>query len=900
MIVEFRVLGPLEVLLDGVPVAVPAGRGQVLLAALLLRPNEFVSVDELVERVWDGDPPDPERAHKTLQTVVLRLRRSLGAANCVRTSAQGYRAEVGPDQLDLTRFRELVAQGEHGAALKLWRGPVLANVRSDSLHGEEVQRLVEEQVVALERRIDADLARAADVLVPELRSLVREHPLRETFWAQLVLALHGAGRQAEALAAYQEIRTLLANELGVDPGPRLRQAHAQVLAGDVSVKVPRQLPPVHPHFVGRQDELARLTETLRARPGEPVLISAINGIGGVGKTVLAVRWAHQLADRFPDGQLYVNLRGFDLRAEPLDPVAAARNFLVALGVQDLPRSDDAVLDACRSTLADRRVLVLLDNARNVEQVRPLLPGGGGSLVVITSRSRLSGLVVREGAHPVALDVMDEQAATDLLTERIGAARVAAEPAAVARLVQRCAGLPLALGIVAARASYGDSLTTLADELEGERLRALDIDDPETGVGAVFSWSLRCVSDGAARTFVALGAHPGPEFTVEAAASLTAVPPARARRVLDELVAGSLVTRTATGRFTLHDLLRDYASARFGELAREERAEAQNRMFDHYAHSALAANLCAEPHAKWTPLAPPSPDAVVLEPADVPSARLWILSEHRVLLGVLRDMVTAGADDLVWRLAYTLHLLLLREGQLADLEAAELLGLEAARRRDDVFGRQRMHRALGAINISKENYPEAEDHLLAALRCEQEMGNANGQADVSRGLAHIYEVTGQHERMLRVLGPIYPRIAELTEYQQACFVGAYGRAHHRVGRLNRALELCLEAQARFAAISDADTANPMPNNLETLADVYADLGRYAEATAHYRAGLDVLRRMNAHLDAAHALVHLAKFGIRAGDPATARESLVEALALYERLERSDVAEVRDLLATLPEA
>ncbi|GLY52536.1 SARP family transcriptional regulator [Lentzea sp. NBRC 102530] len=895
----------MEVLRNGAPVAVPAGRGRVLLATLLLRPNEFVPVDELVERVWDGAPPDPDRAHKTLQTVVLRLRQSLGEANCVRTSTRGYQAEVAPEQLDLLRFRLLAAQGAHGAALELWRGPVLANVRSDSLHAEDVPRLVEEHVLALERRIDADLARSTDVLVPELRSLVREHPLRETFWAQLMLALHRTGRQAEALAAYQEIRTLLADELGADPGPRLRQAQEQVLAGDVSatVLVPRQLPPVHPHFVGREAELGQLTEMLRARPGEPVLISAINGIGGVGKTVLAVRWAHQLADRFPDGQLYVNLRGFDLRAEPLDPVAAARDFLVALGVpaQGLPRSDDAVIAAYRSLLAQRRVLVLLDNARNVEQVRPLLPGGGGSLVLVTSRNRLSGLVVREGAQAVALDVMDEQVATDLLTGRIGAARVAAERDAVSRLVRRCAGLPLALGIVAARATYGDSLTALADELERERLGALDIDDPATGVGAVFSWSLRCVSESAARLFVTLGAHPGPDFTADAAASLAAVPPTTARRALDELVAGSLVARTGTGRFALHDLLRDYAAARFAELPGEQQTAAQRRMFDHYLHTALAANRCAEPRVVWTPLAPPSPEAVVLPVPDVPSARQWILREHRVLLGVLRDMAAAGADDLVWRLAYTMHLTMLREVLLTEIEAAELLGLEAARRRDDVFGVKRMHRALAGVNISKQDYPEAEVHLRAALRCEQEMGNVNGQADVSRGLAHVYEETGQPDRALRLLDSLYPRIAELDAYQRACFVGAYGRAHHQVGRLDRALELCLQAQALFAEISQGgEPAMPESNNIESIADIYADLGRYREAAEHYRAGIAVLRRMNHHLHIASGLVRLAKLSTTAGEPATAAELLTEALAVYERLDRPEAAEVRELLAALPEA
>ncbi|MDT7788887.1 MAG: hypothetical protein QOF58_7306, partial [Pseudonocardiales bacterium] len=321
MTVEYRVLGPLEVLIDGRPIALPAGRGRVLLATLLLRANEFVTVDELVDRVWDGDPPAGDRAHKTLQMTVSRLRNALGAASCVVTSSRGYSATIAPDQLDLAQFRTLTARGEHRAALELWRGPVLANVPSETLHRDEVPRLVEERVVALERRIDQDLARDTDILVPELRSLVKRYPLRETFWAQLMLALHRSNQQADALLVYQEVRDHLADELGVDPGPRLREAHQQVLSGEIpTTAVPRQLAAGIPHFVGREHELARLSEMLVNRPGEPILISAINGIGGVGKSALALQWAHGVADRFPDGQLYVNLRGFDTRAEQLDPL----------------------------------------------------------------------------------------------------------------------------------------------------------------------------------------------------------------------------------------------------------------------------------------------------------------------------------------------------------------------------------------------------------------------------------------------------------------------------------------------------------------------------------------------------------------------------------------------------
>lgn len=879
MTVEYRVLGPLEVLLDGAPVPVPAGRGRVLLATLLLRANEFVPVDELVDRVWDGEPPAQDRAWKTLQMTVSRLRQALGEANCVQTSSRGYSAAVAPDQLDLARFRTLTGRGDHRAALELWRGPVLANVVSESLHRDDVPRLMEEQLVALERRIDQDLARDTDVLVPELRTLVRRHPLRETFWAQLMLALHRSNQQAEALTVYQEIRAQLADELGVDPGPRLREAHEQVLSGDVpAVSVPRQLPAGVPHFVGREPELARLTDMLATRPGEPVLISAINGIGGVGKTALALRWAHQVADRFPDGQLHVNLRGFDTRAEPLDPLTVIRDFLLALGItaKDIPSSEDALIAAYRSALAQRRVLLVLDNARDVEQVRPLLPGGSANLVLITSRNRLRGLTAREGAQPVALDVLDERGAVDLLTERIGETRVQAEPGAVSRLVERCAGLPLALGIVAARATYGDSLTALADELEQERLDALDIDDPQTGVRAVFSWSLNSVSEVAARVFVLLGLHPGPDFTIAAAASLAALPVARTRQALNELVAGSLAGTGDSGRYWLHDLLRDYATERAAQLPEREQAEARTRMFDHYLHTSVHAWHKVATAPPWPSVRPQAECSVVVPPADLDAANDWFAAERAVLLQIATHAVAVGEDEVAWQVVYAMHLPLVRLRHLAEAEAAERLALGAAERLGDVWGQARMHRSLAAIHIAAGSLADAEFHLRAALRLEIELRDASGESNLTRGLAWVYEIQGRHAEALALLQRFQPRVADVPrKYEQASFLSALGRAHHRVGEAERGLELCLQAEALYRSIPDLAPDASISSTFETIGDIHAERGRYAEAVASYEEALRVLRSMRATHDLANALVMLAKILLTAGDRGRAREHLVEA-------------------------
>ncbi|MEU0885931.1 BTAD domain-containing putative transcriptional regulator [Lentzea sp. NPDC005914] len=898
MTVEYRVLGPLEVLHHGEPVAVAAGRGRVLLATLLLRANEFVSVDELVDRVWEGTPPAGERVHKTLQMTVSRLRQAMGEANCIVTSSRGYSASVALDRLDLARFRSLTAQGEHRAALELWRGPVLANVASESLHRDDVPRLNEELVVALESRIDQDLRRDTDALVPELRSLVKRYPLRETFWAQLMLALHRSNRQAEALAVYQEIRDHLADELGVDPGPRLREAHQQVLSGEVpTVAVPRQLLAGVPHFVGREHELARLSDMLVTRPGEPIVISAINGIGGVGKTALALQWAHEVADRFPDGQLYVNLRGFDTRAEPLDPLTVIRDFLRAFGMQEVPSSDDALVAAYRSALAERRTLLVLDNARDAEQVRPLLPGGPGNLVLITSRNRLGGLVAREGAQPVALDVLDDQGAADLLTERIGAARIAAEPEAVSRLVERCAGLPLALGIVAARATFGNSLTALADELEQERLDALDLDDSATGVRAVFSWSLRSVSEAAARVFVLLGLHPGPDFAISAAASLAAMSLAETRKALNELVANSLVHTSANGRFGQHDLLRDYAAECAAELPEDQRDEASRRMYDHYVHSSVHSWHAMQTGARWQSIRPQADGAVVDIPAHLDAANDWFLVEQEVLLRATRQAVATGEDEVAWQLAFSLHLTLLRGGHLTEAEAVETLGLAAAERVGDVWGQARLHRGLAAVHIATRSLADAEFHLREALRREISLGDLSAEMYLSTGLAWVFEVQGRHADTLEVLRQLEPRVADLTPFSRASLWAALGRAHHRTGEIESALELCLRARAEYESIPGINPEVAICTNHETLGDIYLDLGRIEEAVACFEESVRLLRVMRSTHELCGALVMLAKALVAGAERDRAEECLQEAEYILGQREDATAEELRAQLEAM---
>ncbi|USX50722.1 BTAD domain-containing putative transcriptional regulator [Lentzea sp. HUAS12] len=568
MNVEFRVLGPLEVLADGEPVAVPAGRGRLLLATLLLRPNRFVSVDELVERLWEGEPPTADRAHRTLQTVVLRLRQALGAASRVRTAAGGYLAEVTPEELDLLRFREFVRTGDFASATELWRGPALANVASDALHRDEVPRLEEERLAALENRIDADLDRGrAGPLVAELGELVQQHPLRERFWAQRMTALARTGRQAEALESYRRLTALLAEELGVDPSPDLRRLHLALLKGEVDTpprqEVICQLPPDTAGFVGRTELFRQVEEKLTA-PGVAVVV--LTGAPGVGKSAFTITAAHRLRQRFPDGQLFVRLNGAG--NAPREPSEVLAELLVALGmpVMGLPDGLEARSAAFRSRLADRSMLVVLDDAGGPDQVRPLLPGTSGSAVLISSRQQL---VQVEGARTLRVPPLATEDGIALLSSVLGAERAGTDPSAVRAIASACGGLPLALRVAGARLAARESLPlrSLARRLSDERHRLDELTMGDLEVRATFGPSYEALPADAATAFRRLGllgATDVASWTVGVLAG------GDGERLVERLVEANLLDEvgldmTGEPRYRLHDLLAVYAA----ELVRAE-------------------------------------------------------------------------------------------------------------------------------------------------------------------------------------------------------------------------------------------------------------------------------------------------------------------------------------------
>jgi DNA-binding SARP family transcriptional activator len=621
--VVFRVLGPLEVAQGGSPVLVPPGKQRVVLAALLLHANRTVSIPELADKLWDGLPPADSRG--TVQKYVMRLRRALaGTDTAIHTEPDGYRIELFPGQLDLDRSDALVEQGVRaaktgdphaaaarlGEALQLWRAvPPLMNVASAALHRNEVPRLVEQYLQALELRIDVDLqlGRHAE-LCGELIGLVRTHPLRERFWAQRMRALYAAGRQGEALEAYREVSRLLADELGIDPGPELRAAHEEILrraepttpaaAVHDLQQVVHQLPMAATGIVGRRREIAQITDVLGVRgEGAAPHLVVVTGPPGVGKTAVAVHAAHRLVDRFPDGQLFADLRGYgDAQAQSAEETLG--HFLRALGVPPavLPHRRDDAVAAYRTLTAGRRLLIVLDGVTSPAQVRTLLPGGATCGVLVTSRRELAGLLVSPGGRRVPLAVLPPGEADDVLRSVVGDGRVAAERDAADALLALCDGLPLALRVAAVHLVTRPHLaiSDYLDELRaGDPVSALRVEgDGQVGVADALDASYLQLGLEQRRLLRLLSLVMGDRITVPAAAALTEGSRTAAALGLEQLAETGLLDRRDCG-YRLHTLTRAFAAQRLAlEEPADEQQRARQRLFGADALLAPSSPLCA--------------------------------------------------------------------------------------------------------------------------------------------------------------------------------------------------------------------------------------------------------------------------------------------------------------------
>lgn len=677
--------------------------------------------------------------------------------------------------------------------------------------------------------------------------------------------------------------------------------HLHVVDGHQTV-VPQQLPAPPRSFTGRAAELAALDAAVEAE-SRTVAISAIGGMGGIGKTSLALRWSHDNRHRFPDGQLYVNLRGFDPGERVLQPAVALRGFLDALGVEPsaIPTDFDAQTALYRSLLTDRRMLVVLDNARDVDQVTPLLPGAGSCSVIVTSRRRLTGLATAHGARLLALDVLDTDAAEQLLVDYLGRGRVEAERAAVRDLVASSGHLPLALSIVAARAAlYADfPLEEFAAELRDarQRLDALGSDDPQSDLRAVFDWSYRALAEPQRRLFRLLGTINSPDTTTSAVMSLLGAPEVESRRLLRDLVDVHLVENHRPGRFRMHDLVRLCAAEHAESVDSEgDRAEAGRRWVDFHVHSAVAASKLVDERRTQAAITDRAPGANTLDFTDRADAMKWLDVEHACLLAAGRFAVANGWHTRVWQLAHTLDTFHWRRGHIHDHVALWQDALDAAVRLGDQTLEARAHRYLGFAASRADRHDDAVAHLHQALALNDTAVDVREQARVHQDLAHAWERQGDDRRALDhalVAAPLFKTAGEPVWEARA--LNLAGRYLSRLGQPDDALAFCERSLALSRRFGDPDGEAA---TLDCLADLHFRGGRHQEAVELHEQALRLRQRLGNTYGEAESVEGLGRAQAALGWRAQAIESLERARGLYRSQNRqAEAAAVHALIESL---
>ena len=912
-----------------------------------------------------------------VRTYVARLRRELhepGAGSSdslIRTVGGGYVLAVSPEAFDLAVFRRKVAAAEEARrvrdlpraaarlreALALWRGEALAGV--PGAHAEsERSRLEILRLNTLTMWLDTQLELGAHTaVIPEVTGLVDRHPLDERFRELLMLALYRAGQQARALASYRDVQVLLADELGVDPGPGLQSLYERILRADPGLLAPSPdatnsespagvrtraqalevssaeacdlspaddpdpgpkpseapggvreqlaaragLPPRLAVFSGRAAELEAANALLHDPENYPGAI-VVSGMAGVGKTTFAVHWAHQLAARFPDGQFYLNLRGFDPSGVLVTASEAVRAVLGFLGAEPGATPDDAEAASAlyRSLLSQRRILLVLDNVRLAAQVRPLLPGASGSVAIITSRNRLAGLQVIDGAQCVTLGVPTAAEARDLLARRIGAQRVAGEPEAVREITERCGRLPLALAIAAAHCAAHPTfpLSTVTAAMSADtdtaRLDVLSVREADEGADArnVFSWSYHALSPEAARLFRLLALHPGPDASTSSLASLAGLPRRSTEGLLAELTGAHLLTEHAPGRYECHDLLRAYA----GELNQaldtaSERAEAGRRLLDHYLHSTIAA--FGEYRSSPTPgYETPArrPGAVVDTPVGRDAARRWFETEYAVLMRLIHQALVDHCDEHVWHLAWAVNLYLYRSGHRQDSIALNRWALRAAERLGRPIYQAVSHNALGFAYCECKRTREALHHHTAALGIFEEQGDVPEQARshlhlavVARGEGRSEDCIAHNERG----GDMYRRLGAGYEFGLAVALANLAWQYGILGEHDRAVELCRQSLDLWIEL---DEPHAQAQCHDTLGYSTFHRGQHDQAFEHFQRAIDAFRELGDGINQAVSLTRLGDAHAALGDRDAARAAWSQALALLRELNHSDADEL----------
>ncbi|MCC3763996.1 winged helix-turn-helix domain-containing protein [Glycomyces sp. TRM65418] len=943
---EFRVLGPLELVFDGEPGPRLPPMQRRLLAVLLARAGRQFTADELIDAVWEGAPPPS--AERTLRVHLHRLRRALGDAAGIVTGEVGYRIDVPGEAFDAARFEQLVEQArrEHAdsaataaetlrRALELWRGAAYAGVDAGSLVTAEARRLEELRFSARQRlhELRLDLGRHEEVVGP-LAELVLEHPHRERVAALLMLALYRSGRQADALQVFRTARERFVGELGIEPGELLRRMHDAVLRADERLlvvatssldgaweppqpepeepaagPVPRELPRAPHAFTGREREMEAL-EALLAAPA-PAPIALIAGMGGIGKTALAVHWGSRFTERFPDGQLFVDLRGHGDAA--LTPIEALTAMLGSLGVPpgQVPTDTDQAAARFRSLIGDRRMLIVLDNAASGDQVRPLLPAGPDCLTLVTSRHRLTDLVVLNGAKRITLAPLPPEAARSLLGRILPPGHGEAH---LAELADLCDRLPLALHIAAANfadlpqhdiASYTGLLA------EGDRLATLELQgSPDAAIRAVFDSAYRGLPATGRRLLRMLGLLPGPDCTAESAAHLVGRPVADTERALDQLVAVHLVDHHHPGRYRQHDLLRLYAQERAeAEETPEDRDAASARLHDWYLDRADACRRVL--YSELTAVEPPAPDDRPFRP-ETEEAQAWLTSERDNLLAVLRQTVEHGPAATAWRLYDALAGLTWLGVHTTEALNLGTSVLEAAEREGDplgtaavetglawtLFGANRaadaVERGARAARLAAEaGSPRAQaavDFLLvlanasigrprdalahaeAGLRTSRELGHAVLQMENMEALAGLNMHLGRVDTAVELFEEELRMVEDEGLPATVSMYGNLFSAYLTQGRLDRAED----SLDRMMAVRFGDfTAGPVASKARNLARMRLAAGRLDEALKYATEAVESLGEHTSGIREAMVISVMAMVRDALGDHA-------EAVALYDRI------------------
>ena len=932
---SFAVLGPVRAWRNGSEIDLGSPQQRAVLAVLLLRAGAHVPAESLVDALWPEDPP--RSAVGTIRTYIYRLRRLLGGEEIIRSAGNAYALAAPWDALDVTRFRRSVDQAQQARAdgdvalaarhlhdgLALWHGTPLAGI--PGRFAETQRALLEElQLAATEDSVDSDLAlgRHAEV-IPALTALTEENPYRERPRALLMLALYRAGRQAEALAIFDKVRRLFSEELGIEPGPQLRDLQLRILNADPELMAvpaadqppasaaapagsaaeettgepagatrdgrgfhvpPAQLPRDLATFAGR---CADLEYVLAGFPGEPASgVTVIAGMAGVGKTALAVHAAHLLADRFPDGQLYLDLRGFDRSGMVLSPQDAVRQLLAGLGVPPdrIPGDPDAQIGLYRSVLAGRRVLIVLDNARGAEQVRPLLPGTRDCQVLVTSRDQMRSLIAIAGARLVGLSPLSKDDAREALIRRLGADRVAAEPAAVDTIIALCAGLPLTLSIVAARAATRPThpLSSIAADLtsSGTGLHALADPDSAADARASLALSYHALSPGAARILRLSSLHPGAEASRDALASLAGVPAAEAEDDLDELERVYLMTQPEPHQYACHDVVRAYAA----ELAAKDDGHDEDavrlRMLDHYRQNAYRAMRTLRSNRSPVTFPAPLRGVTVDEFGTAEDASGWFARLYPVLRVLLEQTIEHNLPECTWQLAWTLDTFHDRQGRWQDKCWVHRAGLVAAEKLGNLTWQAHSHRSLGSAFRLLGDYPRAMEHFQLAQRLYTELGLVDEQAMNLHNLVAVFQALDLPRQALT-----HARLAlELSEeiddrQRQAIALNNLGWMYSNDGDQAAAIDC---AQRALVLLDEADEVNLRAQLTRTFGQCLYRAGDTDLAMPSLMAALGIFHDQQDRYEEAYTLRWIAIAQRAAGHDAPARRAWQRALPILSDL------------------